>query len=452
MATDLIIIGSGPGGYRAALHAAQHGLQVVVVEKDEVGGTCLNCGCIPTKTLCRHAEIIDTLSQADVFGLQNLSYNFDFSKVVERKNAVVAQLRSGVEQLMQSPGITLVRGRASFRDAHTIVVGEEEYTARNIIIATGSHSKMPPIEGLGLNGVLTSTELLNLPTVPRRLCIIGAGVIGMEFASVFSSFGSEVTVVEFLKEALPVMDSDIAKRLRQTIARRGVDFHMQSAVKQIEEVLSEDGSRHLRVIFEKKGKTLSADADVVLVATGRAANLEGLGLDAIGVETSRQGIVVDSNFQTNIDGIYAIGDVNGRCMLAHAATMQGIHVVNRLLGEPDNMRLDIMPSAVFTHPEAAAVGKSEDDCKREAIAYTCRKGHYRANGKALAMNETEGMVKLLLDEKQHIIGCHAFGAHAADMVQEVATLMNHHATAKQLADIVHIHPTLSEILHDLSLA
>lgn len=449
-ATDLIIIGSGPGGYRAALHAAQQDLRVVIVEKDEVGGTCLNRGCIPTKTLCRHAEIIDTLSQADTFGLDGLAYQLNFSRIVERKDAVVAQLRSGVAQLMQSPGITLVRGEASFRDAHTVVVGDEEYSAKNIIIATGSRSKMPPIQGLDLEGVVTSTGLLSLQTVPCRLCIIGAGVIGMEFASVFSSFGSEVSVVEFLKEALPVIDSDIAKRLRQTISRRGASFHMQSAVRQIEETVAEDGSRLLRVSFDKKGKPATVDADVVLVATGRTANVEGLGLEAIGVETSRQGIVVDDNFETSIPGIYAIGDVNGRCMLAHAATMQGIHAVNHLLGRSDNMCLDIMPSAVFTHPEAASVGKSEDDCKREGLVYTCRKGHYRANGKALAMNEVEGMVKLLLDENQLIIGCHAFGAHAADMVQEVAVLMNQNATAKQLADIVHIHPTLAEILHDLA--
>lgn len=449
-ATDLIIIGSGPGGYRAALHAAQQDLRVVIVEKDEVGGTCLNRGCIPTKTLCRHAEIIDTLSQADTFGLEGLAYQLNFSRIVERKDAVVAQLRSGVAQLMQSPGITLVRGEASFRDAHTVVVGDEEYTAKNIIIATGSRSKMPPIQGIDLEGVVTSTGLLALQSVPRRLCIIGAGVIGMEFASVFSSFGSEVSVVEFLKEALPVLDSDIAKRLRQTISRRGVSFHMQSAVRQIEETVAEDGSRLLRVSFDKKGKPATVDADVVLVATGRTANVEGLGLEAIGVETSRQGIVVDDNFETSIPGIYAIGDVNGRCMLAHAATMQGIHAVNYLLGQSDNMRLDIMPSAVFTHPEVASVGKSEDDCKREGLVYTCRKGHYRANGKALVMNEVEGMVKLLLDENQLIIGCHAFGAHAADMVQEVAVLMNQNATAKQLADIVHIHPTLAEILHDLA--
>lgn len=448
--SDLIIIGSGPGGYRAALHAAQHGQQVVIIEAAEVGGTCLNRGCIPTKTLCRHAEIIDTLRDADTFGLDNLSFGLNFSKIVERKNAVVAQLRSGVEQLMQSPGITLVRGKASFRDAHTVVVGDEAYTAPHIIIATGSRSKMPPVEGLNLEGVVTSTGLLSLAILPRRLCIIGAGVIGMEFASVFSSFGSEVTVIEFLKEALPVVDSDIAKRLRQTISRCGVSFNMQSGVQKIEESTAEDGSRQLRVTFEKKGKQQGVDADVVLVATGRAANTEGLGLDAIGVETSRQGIVVDADFQTTVPGVYAIGDVNGRQMLAHAATMQGLHVVNHLLGLPDNIRLDIMPSAVFTNPEAAAVGKSEDDCRREAISYTCRKGYYRANGKAVAMNETEGMVKLLLDDDQRIIGCHAFGAHAADMVQEVAALMNHDATVSQLADIVHIHPTLAEILHDLA--
>lgn len=448
--TDLIIIGSGPGGYRAALHAAKHGLSVVVVEAAEAGGTCLNCGCIPTKTLCRNAEIIDTLRQADVFALNDLTYSLDFTRVAERKDSVVAQLRSGVEQLMQSPGITFVRGTASFLDAHTIRVGGDEYEAKNIIIATGSHAKMPPVKGLHLPGVVTSTELLALRSLPSRLCIIGAGVIGMEFASAFSSFGCEVTVVEFLKEALPVIDSDIAKRLRQTVARRGVTFHMQSAVQEIAPATADDGTPSLRVTFDKKGKALTADADIVLVATGRAANTEGLCLETAGVETGRQSITVDDHFQTTAAGIYAIGDVNGRCMLAHAATMQGIHAVNRILGISDDIRFDIMPSAVFTNPEAAAVGLSEDDCKRDTIAYTCRKGFYRANGKALAMGETEGMVKLMLDGQGLIIGCHAFGAHASDIVQEVTALMNQGATVSQLADIIHVHPTLSEILHDLA--
>lgn len=451
--SDLIIIGSGPGGYRAAHYAALHGLSVVIIEKAEAGGTCLNRGCIPTKTLCRNAEIVDTLRHADTFGLMGEGYSLDFGRVIERKQEVVGQLRSGVETLMQTPGITLVRGTASFADAHTVAVGNKQYTAENIIIATGSDSKCPPIEGTTLPGVVTSTELLDIDHLPKRLCIIGAGVIGMEFASVFSSFGSNVTVIEFLKECLPVLDSDIAKRLRQTIGKRGVEFYMQSAVKSITQTDAEDGTKQLTVSFEKKGKPVSIDADMVLIATGRKPCTEGLALEQAGIEHSPKGIVVGDDFQTNVSGVYAIGDVNGRCLLAHAATFQGLHVVNRILNRPDDIRFDVMPSAIFTNPEAASVGLSEDQLKAEQRPYECRKGFYRSNGKALAMNETDGMIKLLVDttNDQRIVGCHAFGAHSADMVQEIAALMNSGTTLQQLANIIHIHPTLSEILHDMAL-
>ena len=430
-----------------------HGLSVVIIEKAEAGGTCLNRGCIPTKTLCRNAEIVDTLRHADTFGLMGEGYTLDFGRVMERKQEVVEQLRSGVETLMQTPCITLVRGAALFVDEHTVAVGDEQYTADNIIIATGSDSKCPPIEGTTLPGVVTSTELLDVDHLPKRLCIIGAGVIGMEFASVFSSFGSNVTVIEFLKECLPVLDSDIAKRLRQTIGKRGVEFYMQSAVKSITQTNTEDGTKQLTVSFEKKGKPVSVDADMVLIATGRKPCTDGLALEQAGIEYSPKGIVVDDDFQTNVSGVYAIGDVNGRCLLAHAATFQGLHVVNRILNRPDDIRFNVMPSAIFTNPEAASVGLSEDQLKAEQRPYECRKGFYRPNGKALAMNETDGMIKLLVDtaDNQRIVGCHAFGAHSADMVQEIAALMNSGTTLQQLANIIHIHPTLSEILHDMAL-
>lgn len=449
--TDLIIIGSGPGGYRSACYAAARGLSVTVFESSEAGGTCLNCGCIPTKSLCRNAEVIDTLRDASALGLESLSYNLDFGKIMERKNSVVAQLRNGVETLMRTPGITFVNKKATLTSGHTVVTDEEEYTAGDIIIATGSHAKIPPIKGAQLQGVVTSTELLDIPSVPKRLCIVGAGVIGMEFASAFSSFGSEVTVVEFMKEALPTLDSDIAKRLRQTIGKRGVTFHMQTAVKEIEEKRDSCGARGLNVITDKKGKTLEVEADTVLIATGRSANTDGLGLEEAGIEYDSKGIHTDDNFATNVPHIYAIGDVNGKCMLAHAATFQGIHVVNHILGTPDGIRPDIMPSAIFTNPEAASVGLSENRCKELGLEYTCKKGFFRSNGKALAMNETDGMVKLISDSDGRIIGCHMFGAHASDMVQEITALMNTGVTTRRLAEIIHIHPTLSEILCDMCL-
>lgn len=440
--SDLIIIGSGPGGYRAAAYAASNGLSVTIIEEGAVGGTCLNAGCIPTKTLARNAEVIDMMRKAETFGLRHLSYELDFSQVLARKQQVVETLRQGVETLLSAPGITLVRGKARFTARRVVAVGEEEYTAPTIIIATGSTAKRLTIPGSDHRKVLTSTELLDIESPPRRLVIIGAGVVGMEFASIFNSFGSEVTVLEYLKECLPLLDSDIAKRLRQTLSKRGITFVMQANVKEV----TDEG-----VVYERKGKSAIAEADVVLMATGRAPRIDGLQLENTLVEVSRTGILIDENYETSCAGIYAIGDVNGRIMLAHAATAQGLHVVNMLLGHEDRMELDIIPSAIFTNPEAAGVGVTEEECKQNDIPCCCKKGYYRANGKALAMDESEGMVKLVFaQENELFIGCHAFGAHSADIVQEASALMTQNVTLSDLRDIVHIHPTIGEILQDAS--
>lgn len=397
---DLIIIGAGPGGYRAAEYAAKQGLKVVIFEAGEVGGTCLNVGCIPTKTYVHSAT---------------------FAEARERMAQVVPQLRQGVEGILSHPNITLVREKARFVDSHTV----GDYSADNTIIATGSETKWLPIEGVKTDSrVVDSTGLLNLDTLPKRLCIIGAGVIGMEFASVFNRFGSEVTVIEYLKECLPALDSDIAKRLRKVLEKRGITFKMKTAVENVADL----------------------DADVILMATGRKPRVQADFANA-GIEyDERQGVKVNEHFETNVKGIYAIGDCNARQMLAHAAEMQAAHVVNQILGKPDGIRFDIMPAAIFTEPEAACVGPIEDQLKEQGIAYECRKSFWRANGKALAMGETEGMLKLFVSPDGQILGCHAFGAHAADIIQEVSVLMCKHTTITELADMVHIHPTLSEIL------
>ena len=405
--TDLMIIGAGPGGYRAAEYAAKQGLQVTIVEQQEVGGTCLNRGCIPTKTYVHSAT---------------------FAEAVERQQQVVQQLRSGVEGILSAPGITLLRGHASFLDAHTVVVGDDTVTAKNIIIATGSTAKLPPIADIDDPRVVTSTELLQMTERPNRLCIIGAGVIGMEFASVFNRFGSEVTVIEFMKECLPMVVSDIAKRLRKLMEKRGIAFRMKTAVQQLADI----------------------DADTILIATGRQANTEGLNLQAAGITPDARGFIpVDDNMQVTLLPslpIYAIGDVNGRQLLAHAAEMQAVRAVNHILGRQDGIRFDIMPAAIFTDPEAACVGPSEDELKANGDDYLCRKAFWRANGKAMAMNQTEGMLKLFADPHERILGCHAYGAHAADIIQEVSVLMCRDTTITQLRDMVHIHPTLGEIL------
>ena len=456
MNTDLIIIGCGPGGYHAAEHAAKHGLNVVIIERAFAGGTCLNCGCIPTKTLARHAEILDNLKEHAVFGLniaegeKNIdpTFSVDFARIMQRKQQVVEQLRNGVETLMRQPGITFIKGEASFCDVHTVEVrmletGEvEQISAPNIIIATGSSTKLLPVSGINQSHVITSERLLSLPQLPQSLCIIGAGVIGMEFASIFSSFGTKVTVVEYLKECLPALDSDIAKRLRQTLAKRNIQFFMQSEVKEI---------KGNNVVFERKGKVETVNAEYILMATGRQPNVSGLHLDKTGIDYSVKGISVDDNMQTTVPGIYAIGDVNARMMLAHAAQFQGFRAVNHILRKDDDINLNIMPAAVFTRPEAASVGLSEDQCKAQEIPYLCKKGFFRANGKAVAMNETDGMLKLIADNSGKIIGCHVFGPHAADIAQEASSLMCRQTTLAQLKDMVHIHPTLNELLHEASM-
>lgn len=447
--SDLIIIGSGPAGYHTASYAAKHGLQVTIIEKEHLGGTCLNAGCIPTKCLAHDADLLRNPLLSCVGGGL-----VDFKRIYERKQQVVENLRSGIETLLSQPNITLVRGEASFVDAQTVQVGDQQYTAKDILIATGSEARLLPFmdpemvhEG---SCVMTSTELLNTQTIPSRLCIIGAGVIGMEFASAFSSFGSEVTVIEFLKECLPPVDADIAKRLRKCLEKRGVTFYMQSGVTAITPT-EKDGVKQATVCFSRKGETLKVEADAVLVATGRRPRIEGLQLEAAGVAYTPKGITVDEHMATNVPHIYAIGDVNGQMMLAHAASFQGMKAVNHILGKEDGIRLDVMPSAIFTYPEAASVGPTEATLKEQKVAYTCKKGYYRANGKALAIDETEGMLKLFVgDDDQRILGCHAYGAHAADLVQEVAALMNRDTTIEQLGDMVHIHPTLSEILSDVA--
>ena len=397
--TDLIIIGAGPGGYRAAEYAAKQGLKVVIFEGAEVGGTCLNVGCIPTKTYVHSAT---------------------FEEARERMAQVVPQLRAGVEGILSHPNITLVKEKGAFVDAHTV----NDYTAPNIIIATGSETKWLPIKGIDDPRVVDSTGLLNLDTLPKRLAIIGAGVIGMEFASVFNRFGSEVTVIEYLKECLPALDSDIAKRLRKYLEKKGITFKMKTAVEDIAAI----------------------DADVILMATGRKPRVQADFANAGIAYDERMGVQVDGNFETTVKGIFAIGDVNGKQMLAHAAEMQAVRAVNQILGKQDGIRFDIMPAAIFTEPEAACVGPTEDQLKAQGINFTTKKSFWRANGKALAMNETEGLLKLFVGEDGLILGCHAYGVHAADMVQEVSVLMCKQTTIHELADMVHIHPTLSEIL------
>lgn len=440
----IIIIGAGPGGYETALLAARRGVEVVLVESGHVGGTCLNEGCIPTKSFCRNAQILDELRAASAFGVTDLSYGFDFSAVRARKDAVVEQLRGGVEGLLNHKNITLVRGKASFKDAHTIIVDDEEYSADYIIIATGSVSASLPIPGADLPDVLTSREILDIEEVPKRLCVIGGGVIGLEFASIFRSFGSKVTVLEYCRDILPHFDSDLAKRLKQSLGKRGIDMVTQA------QVLSITKDASCLVTYSRKGKEETVVADKVLMAVGRRANVSSLNLADIGLEFTPKGISVNDVMQTNLPHVYAVGDINGKMMLAHAATFQGIVVLDHIMGISNGIDLSVMPAAVFTSPEAASVGMTEDECKDKGLAVKCLKSFFRANGKAVAMGETDGFCKLVVELSGRILGCHIYGPHASDIVQEACAMISRGASLEEFQNIIHAHPTLTEVLQSAS--
>lgn len=448
----IIIIGAGPGGYETALLAARRNVEVVLIESGPVGGTCLNEGCIPTKAFCKNAEVLDGLREAEEFGVTGLSYGFDFKKVVERKNAVVYQLRGGVEGLLGHKNITLVRGKASFKDQHTVVVDDKEYSADYVIIATGSVSASLPIDGADLPGVITSKEILDVDEVPQRLCVIGGGVIGLEFASIFRSFGSEVTVLEYCKDILPRFDTDLAKRLKQSLSKRGIEINTQAQVTGISETSGE-----YTISFIRKGKEESVVSDKVLMAVGRRANIGSLNLSDAGVEFTPRGVLVNNVMQTNVPHIYAIGDINGQMMLAHAATFQGIVALDHIMGLENEIDLSVMPAAVFTSPEAASVGLTEDECKEKGIPVKCFKSFFRANGKAVTMGETDGFCKVVVAaepkegaespyEPGRVLGCHMYGPHSSDIIQEACALISRKVTVSEFHDIIHTHPTLTEVL------
>lgn len=413
----LTIIGAGPGGYETAAEAAKRGLEVTLISEGPLGGTCLNEGCIPTKTFCASASLAE--GQA-------------------RKAEVVPQLQKGIEFLLKK--CRLIYGKASFVDAHTVEVGGELIESDKIIIATGSVSASLPIPGAEL--AISSKELLELQEVPKRLCIIGGGVIGLEFASVFHRFGSEVQVLEFCPGILPRFDVDIAKRLKASLTKEGIVIETSARVSAIEK----DGNA-FNVRFFKKEEECCTQADLVLMAVGRRPALSSLNLDSVGIAYTPKGIQLDADMQTNVPGIYAVGDITGGLMLAHYASAQGLKALDHICGIKDDIRLDICPAAVFTQPELATVGLSEEECKERGIAYVAHKSQYRANGKALAIGEPDGYCKILSEEGSgRILGAHILGAHSSDLIHEVAVLMNCNAGISQAASVIHAHPTLSEVL------
>lgn len=445
--SDIIIIGGGPGGMDTAAEASRRGFTVTLFEAAEIGGTCLNAGCIPTKALVRNAEVLSEFKSAERFGIDNFTFEFDFDKVMERKNNVVAQLRQGAESVLQTAKVNVVKAYASFKDSKTVVTADgEEYTADDIIIASGSVSRSLPIPGADLDCVMDSTSILNIDHIPESLTIIGGGVIGMEFASIFNAFGSHVTVVEFMKQILPPFDSDIAKRLKQNLSKQGIEILTQAAVTGI----SQTADGEIVTTYECKGKQGEVRSSDILMAVGRMPNTKGLNLAAAGIEANERNgaIIVDADMRTNVPHIYAIGDANGGVMLAHVATFEGIRALNAIQSKNDEIDFSIIPSAVFTSPECGMAGLTSDQCKEKGIAVKTGTAFYRANGKAMAMDETDGLCKLLFSaDDEKLLGVHIMGAQAADIAQQAAGLMARGTTREQLCDIIFSHPTVSELLH-----
>lgn len=423
----LLIIGAGPGGYETAVEASKRGLEVTLITDGPLGGTCLNEGCIPTKTFCHYAELIEQNRKA---GLEVMPA---FSAVAQRKQAVVEQLQGGIGTLLKN--VEVIRGKACFKDSRTVLCNGQEYTADRIIIATGSTSALLPVPGAGT--ALTSKEILDLTEVPASLCVIGGGVIGLEFASVMRSFGSEVTVLEFCPGILPRFDADLAKRLKQSLVRRGINIELQAQVTGI------DGGT---VTYLKKGQEFTVQADKVLMAVGRRPNTDGLDLEAAGIGYTRRGITVNENFETSVTGVYAVGDVTGGIMLAHAATYQGLHALNHICGQTDRIRFDLVPAAVFTMPEVASVGLTEEQCREQGLTVRCMKSFYRANGKAVSMDETDGYCKIIVSDDGTLLGAHIMGAHASDLIHELTAVMNAGGGLEMMQSVIHAHPTLSEVL------
>jgi len=434
---DVVIIGGGPGGYEAAIRGAQLGLKVCLVERDSLGGTCLNRGCIPTKALYRNAEIINILKNIDEYGISVEGYSIDIPKIQERKQNIVNQLVGGVEQLLKANKIEVLKGSGSIKDESTVTVtlenGEKkDISTKNIIIATGSKSLVPPIPGADSNGIYTSDDILNFNELPESLAVIGGGVIGMEFATIFNAMGSKVTVIEFLPSILAQVDSDLTKRLAVSLKKKGMDIHTSTKVTRIEK----NGDGFVVFAEGKKGE-IQATVEKVLISTGRMPVTDGLNLEEVGIDFDRKGIKVDKKFRTNLKNVYAIGDVNGRIMLAHAASHQGISVIEEIAGISTDETIKPVPGCIFIFPEIAMAGITEDE-------YKVSKFLFGANGKALALGETEGMMKVLSDMDNTIIGVHIMGPHASDLIHEGTLAISKGLNVDDIAHTIHAHPTLSE--------
>ena len=442
---DLGIIGGGPAGYVAAERAAQKGLSVVLFDKKKLGGVCLNEGCIPTKTLLYTAKLYDHAREGGKYGINCSGVTFDFPKIMQRKNKVVTRLVAGIASTLKKGGVEVVNAHASIgsRSAdHIRVMAEEKiFECRNILLATGSEALIPPIKGLVREEVMTNREILEITSVPESLTIIGGGVIGMEFASFFNSMGCKVTVIEMLGEILGPTDREMSAILRQDFTKKGIVFHLDSKVV---------GINGKEVIFEKGGETGSVVSSKILISVGRRPVTEGLNLESLGVEMVRGAVKIDEHCRTNIPNVYAAGDITGFSLLAHTASREGEVVVNHICGIRDRMRYHAIPSVVYTNPEIASVGLTEEEAKAKNIAYKVRKLPMAYAGRFVAENEgANGIAKVLVGEKYNeVLGVHMIGGPGSEMIFGAAIMIEMEMRLEDVEQIVFPHPTVSEILKE----
>lgn len=446
MTYDLIIIGAGPGGYEAALEAADKGMKVALIEKDKLGGTCLNRGCVPTKTLMHTADIARELKDAAKFGVNVSDYAVDAAKMQERKTEVLYTLRSGIAAMMKKGKVDVIEGIGVIEGTGKVRVGDEVLEAKNIMIATGSKTFVPPIEGIDTPGVVTSDVLLDKADgIYEHLVIVGGGVIGMEFASLYAALGTKVTIIEALERVLAPLDKEISQNVKMIGKKRGMDIHAKAMVEKFEPAA--DGK--VITYYREKDELQSVESDGVLVCIGRRACTDGLFADGVEVEMNRDKIVVNDKYETSIPGVYAIGDVIGGIQLAHTATAEGRNAVAIMNGEEPTINMNVVPSCVYTNPEIATVGITADEAKAAGQAVITKKFIMSANGKSVLSDQERGFIKVVADaESRKILGAQMMCARATDMIGEFAIAISNELTLDDIADTIHPHPTFVEGINE----
>ena len=449
---DVVVIGGGPGGYVAAIKLAQLGMKVACVEgRKTLGGTCLNVGCIPSKTLLEFSEKYHASQHLIESGIFTGKVGLNFENLMKKKEEIVTSLTSGIAGLFKKNKVERIEGFAAFKDANTIIVNGQEVQAKNFIIATGSVPTVLPNIKIDEEVIVTSTGALSLKKIPKKMVVIGAGVIGLEMASVYARLGTSVEVIEFLPVITPSMDSEISKAFKKILESQDIKFRMETKVSEVVRV-----GEKVQVSLEdvKTSEKAGIVSDVVLVAIGRKPFTEGLGLEKIGIKMNERGfILTDKHLKTNVSNIYAIGDVVTGPMLAHKAEEEGIAVAETIAGKAGHVNYNLIPNIIYTHPEVASVGKTEEELKKEGREYSIGKFPFLANSRAKAVDDTDGFVKVLADKKtDEILGCHIIGRNAGDMIHEIVVAMEFFASSEDVARTCHAHPTLNEAVKEACLA